>query len=154
MVQPAFQPTCKNKHRPKFLTLVKKHFPKDHKLHKIFNPNTIKISCSCMPCVGAIVKQHNSYVRRQEKADENSRACNCRTPRDCPRRGECLASEIVYCAKVTVPSNDCAEAVYWIDGYVIQAAIRESQVELHPQEQRPKGTFKIHMVPEGQADRF
>ena len=32
----------------KFLTLVDKHFPKDHKLRKIFNRNTIKISYSCM----------------------------------------------------------------------------------------------------------
>ena len=65
-----------------------------------------------MPCVGAIVKQHNSYVRRQEKVDENSRTCNCRTPRDCPLRGECLASEIVYCPKITVPSLTTAPEQY------------------------------------------
>ena len=32
----------------RFLTLVDKHFPKDHKLRKIFNRNTIKISYSCI----------------------------------------------------------------------------------------------------------
>ena len=32
----------------KFLALIDKHFPKDHKLRKIFNRNTIKISYSCM----------------------------------------------------------------------------------------------------------
>ena len=32
----------------RFLTLVNKHFPKDHQLRKIFNRNTIKISYSCM----------------------------------------------------------------------------------------------------------
>ena len=32
----------------RFLTLVDKHFPKDHKLRKIFNRNTIKISQNCM----------------------------------------------------------------------------------------------------------
>ena len=32
----------------RFLTLVDKHFPKENKLRKIFNRNTIKISYSCM----------------------------------------------------------------------------------------------------------
>ena len=32
----------------RFLSLVDKHFHKDHKLRKIFNRNTIKISYSCM----------------------------------------------------------------------------------------------------------
>ena len=31
-----------------FLALVDKHFPKNHKLRKIFNQNTIKVSYSCM----------------------------------------------------------------------------------------------------------
>ena len=29
------------------LSLLKKHFPKKNKLHKIFNKNNVKISCSC-----------------------------------------------------------------------------------------------------------
>lgn len=109
---PPFSRHVKTNIGRKFLILVKKHFPKDHKLHKIFNPSTIKISYSCMPCVDDIVKQHNSYVRRQEKDDENARTCNCRTPGDCPLRGECLASEIVYCANVTVPSSTTAPKQY------------------------------------------
>jgi hypothetical protein len=31
-----------------FLSLIDKHFPLQHKLHKIFNRNTVKISYSCM----------------------------------------------------------------------------------------------------------
>ena len=31
-----------------FLQLVTKHFPRSHKLHKIFNRNTVKVSYSCM----------------------------------------------------------------------------------------------------------
>ena len=31
-----------------FLKLVKKHFPRGHKLYKIFNRNTLKLSYSCM----------------------------------------------------------------------------------------------------------
>ena len=42
-----------------FLKLVGKHFPKHHKLHKIFNKNTLKISYSCMPNVKSNVNKHN-----------------------------------------------------------------------------------------------
>ena len=31
-----------------FLKLAEKHFPRTHRLHKIFNCNTIKVSYSCM----------------------------------------------------------------------------------------------------------
>ena len=34
-------------------------------LHKICNKNTIKISCSCMPSDGDIIKQHNARVRNE-----------------------------------------------------------------------------------------
>ena len=38
--------------------LVDKHFPKDHKLHKIANRNTIKISYSCMNSTKRIIDNH------------------------------------------------------------------------------------------------
>ena len=44
----------------RFLTLVDKHFPKDHKLRKIFNRNTIKISNSCMNNTKQIIDNHNT----------------------------------------------------------------------------------------------
>ena len=34
-----------------FLTLIDKHFPKNRRLSKIFNRNTIKVSYSCLPNV-------------------------------------------------------------------------------------------------------
>ena len=43
----------------KFLALVDKHFPKDHKLRKIFNRNSIKISYSCMTNTKQIIDNHN-----------------------------------------------------------------------------------------------
>ena len=43
----------------RFLTLVDKHFPKDYKLRKIFNRNTIKISYSCMNNTKQIIDNHN-----------------------------------------------------------------------------------------------
>ena len=45
-----------------FLKLVRKHFPRYHKLHKIFNTNTLKLSYCCMKNIFNIIKQHNTTV--------------------------------------------------------------------------------------------
>ena len=45
-----------------FLQLVTKHFPRSHKLHKIFNRNTVKVSYSCMNNMSNIIKGHNKKV--------------------------------------------------------------------------------------------
>ena len=41
-----------------FLNLIKKHFPKTNKLHKICNKNTVKISYSCMNHISSIISVH------------------------------------------------------------------------------------------------
>ena len=46
----------------KFLALVDKHSPNDHKLRKIFNRNTIKISYSCMNNTKQIIDNHNKHI--------------------------------------------------------------------------------------------
>ena len=43
-----------------FIRLVRKHFPKNSKYHKIFNPSTLKLSYCCTANVGNIIKQLNS----------------------------------------------------------------------------------------------
>ena len=45
-----------------FLKLVKKHFPRGHKLYKIFNRNTLKLNYSCMSSMSSVIKQHNYRV--------------------------------------------------------------------------------------------
>ena len=42
-----------------FLSLIDKHFPKDKKLSKIFNRNTIKVSYSCLPNVKQTISNNN-----------------------------------------------------------------------------------------------
>ena len=42
-----------------FLRLINRHFPKSHRLHKIFNRNTVKVSYSCMQNMSKIYKGHN-----------------------------------------------------------------------------------------------
>ena len=71
----------------RFLTLVDKHFPKDHKLRKIFNRNTIKISYSCMNSTKQINDNHNKQILNSSKHIDKSadtcstnviKSCNCR----------------------------------------------------------------------------
>ena len=45
-----------------FLNLIDKHFPSHHKLHKIFNRNTVKVSYSCMRNVKSIITKHNAVT--------------------------------------------------------------------------------------------
>ena len=82
-----------------FLRLVKRHFPRRHRYRKIFNANTLKLSYSCMPNMGSIIKQHNAKISSAESTGIN-RKCNCRRNATCPLNGECLAGSIVYEATV------------------------------------------------------
>ena len=86
----------------KFLQLVSKHFPKGHKLSKIFNRNNVKVSYSCMPNVASIISTHNKKVLNNN--NNNNRVitpgCNCRNRNECPLRGNCLDKNVVYCGKV------------------------------------------------------
>ena len=45
-----------------FRRLVRKHFPRNHKPHKVFNPNTLKLSYYFMNNISNIIKQHNATV--------------------------------------------------------------------------------------------
>ena len=48
-----------------FLKLVDKLFPRTHRLHKIFNRNTIKVSYSCMSNVQQLIKKHNNFIQNK-----------------------------------------------------------------------------------------
>ena len=44
------------------VSLTERSFPAGHKLRKIFNRNTIKLSYSCMPNVKQIIDGHNKAM--------------------------------------------------------------------------------------------
>ena len=77
----------------KFLWLLAKHFPRGHRLNKIFNKNTVKLSYSCLPNVSTILNSTRSQRTVEEKED---RMCNCRNKAKCPISGECLKTAVVY----------------------------------------------------------
>ena len=101
----------------KFLALVDKHFPNDHKLRKIFNRNTIKISYSCMNNTKQIIDNHNKRILTASTQIDNTAAaatidnktCNCRQKNTCPLDGNCLQSSVIYQATVTRKDNNTTE---------------------------------------------
>ena len=103
----------------KFLALVDKHFPNDHKLRKIFNRNTIKISYSCMNNTKQIIDNHNKRILTASTQMDNTAAaaatidnnktCNCRQKNTCPLDGNCLQSSVIYQATVTRKDNNTTE---------------------------------------------
>ena len=56
-----------------FLKLLDKHFPRHHKLHKIFNRNTVKVSYSCTKNIKSIINCHNKKVLHQSRPCPNER---------------------------------------------------------------------------------
>ena len=76
----------------KFLDLIRLHFPRNNKLHKIFNKNTIKISYSCLPNLKNIINTHNKRIL--DDSNKKDKTCNCRDETNCPFKGECLLKGI------------------------------------------------------------
>ena len=86
---PPYNKTVKTKIGKFFLQLIKKHFPKEHKFHKIFNRNTLKLSYSCMPNVKTKINTHNRVILRNTPS-KNTKHCNCQQKENCPMNVDCL----------------------------------------------------------------
>ena len=71
-----------------FLNLLNKHFPPSHKFHKIFNKNTVKLSYSCMPNMGALISGHNKSILTKKEYNTD-KPCNCKIKTQCPMNGQC-----------------------------------------------------------------
>ena len=74
---PPFPKSVKSNIGKTFLNLIKRHFPKTNKLHKIFNKNTVKVSYSCMSNMASILSSHNLNLINPFKTQ--TYGCNCRT---------------------------------------------------------------------------
>ena len=82
-----------------FMSLIEKHFTRNHKYYKIFNKNTIKLSYSCMPSMKSVINKHNSRLLTPNQ-NQLTRTCSCQSEASCPLNGECLKRCLVYNAKV------------------------------------------------------
>ena len=88
----------------------------DHKLRKIFNRNTIKISYSCMNNTKQIIDNHNKRILNSSRhADEtadntaDSKSCNCQQKNTCLLNRNCLQSSVIYQARVVCNDNNTSE---------------------------------------------
>ena len=96
-----------------FLHLVDTHFPAGHKLHKIFNRNTVKVSYSCMNNVRSIITSHNTRIIRKSQTQVTSvDNCNCRNKEACPLQNKCMNKDIVY--KATISTSNANDTKHYI----------------------------------------
>ena len=105
---PPFDLSVKTNIGKTFLEIIDKNFPRHHRLHKILNRHTVKISYSCMPNMASHIASHNRKTLQNHRKDEGQqlRTCNCNTPESCPLDGSCLEKAIVYQADVTTETDE------------------------------------------------
>ena len=84
-----------------YIQLVTKHFPRSHKLHKIFNHNTVKVSYSCMNNMSKIIKGRNKKITSKPRDQRPKR--KCRKKSECSMEGNCQVNNGVYKCDVTRP---------------------------------------------------
>ena len=105
---PPFNKEVKSNIGRQFLNALRSAFPKDHKLNKLFNKNTVKLSYSCMDNMQDHVNKHNKKLisMQENDKDNSSSTCNCRRKPDCPLNGKCKEKSIVYQAVVSTSNNE------------------------------------------------
>ena len=86
----------------KFLDIIDTCFPPTHKLHRLLNRNTVKLSYSCMPHMKQIIASHNKTLTNTKNTKPiTQKNCNCRRSNTCPLNGQCQTEGVVYQATVT-----------------------------------------------------
>ena len=85
------------------MQLIKKHFPKEHKFHKVFNNNTVKLTSFCMPNIKTKIKAHNGDIL-QNTTSRITKHYYCQQNENCPMNGACLKKSLIYYA--TTGCND------------------------------------------------
>ena len=86
-----------------FLKPFDKHFPKNNKLDKILNRNSVKVSCSCTEKISQIISSHNKNIIQLIKSQELS--CNCRQKENCPMQGKCRMKNVLYKCIASTPTK-------------------------------------------------
>ena len=83
------------------LNLIKKHFPKLNKLHKIFNKNTVKFSNNCMSNISSVISGHNTKLLNPIVT---LYSCNW-IREDFPLQNQCLTANIIFRAHTQCERN-------------------------------------------------
>ena len=89
---PPYSKSVKTNARRIFIKLISQNFPPNHKFVRIFNKNTMKLSCFCMLL-------HATYQIKKilpPKPKKPKKLCNCLVKEDCPMNELHLTSGILY----------------------------------------------------------
>ena len=86
--------------------IVKECFPKNNKLSKIINKNTVKTAYCTTENLEAKIKQHNTKILRENNSKKEDKTCNCSNTAECPVGGKCLTTSVVYTAEVNVTGRE------------------------------------------------
>ena len=97
---PPFSLGVKTNIGKEFLRLLRTHFHRNHKFHKLFNKNNVKLSYSCTRNIASILSSHNKSIVRVPPPDV-TRECNCVDREQCPMGNKCLSQNIFYEGVVT-----------------------------------------------------
>ena len=111
---PPFSENVKTNIAKQFLHLLDKHFGRNHKYHKIFNRNNVKISYSCMDNVTNKISSHNKKIINSGN-ETNVKTCDCRNKSNCPLDKKCLTNKIVYKPEIEINDgiNELSAKVYF-----------------------------------------
>ena len=97
--QPPFCKTVSTNISRCFINLVNKHFTDEHRYHKIFNKNKLRVSFCCMPNVKSLITAHNNRLLHEQDGS-TVKKCNCRMKSACPVNMNCLERNLIYRATV------------------------------------------------------
>ena len=129
-----------------FINLIDKCFPTGHKLKKIFNRNTIKLSYSCTLNMKQVIDGHNkAMIKKTTKPEEDQpkKMCNCRNETECPLEGECLQDEIVY--QATVTTREKAETYVGLTATDFKTRWRNHQMSFKHEKRRNDTELSKHL---------
>ena len=129
-----------------FFKLIDKCFTSGHKLRKIFNRNTLKLSYSCMPNVKQIIDGHNKTILKkaeQQDQDNLDRTCNCRKKEECPLNRECLTKEIVY--QATVKSQESTETYVGLTSNEFKTRWRNHKISFNKESRKNETELSKHI---------
>ena len=92
-----------------FLNLLNLHFPPHHRMRKLFNKNTVKVSYCSMGNMTNVIQRHNATILNSGNK-KATQPCNCRNKQACPLDGKCRSESIIY--KATVESGNTYKHYY------------------------------------------
>ena len=99
---PSFSESVKTNIGKTFLQLLSKHFPKNHKIYKKFNKNTVESSHSCMKNIGYIIPANNQIILNKIV---QCYGCNCKVKSSCPLIDESLTPKFIYRTNISNDKN-------------------------------------------------